>query len=149
MKIKKLNLQQVGTGQNFVLEIDEEKPLGRGAQGEVFTVTKINHHITALWAIKLLNIFPAPDLKRLQALIEFMEANKLNNEGLACVPIALLRVKSNNQIGIAMRRVTGPNIEGAGVPNGSNFQKRLAAAYQLAYCVRRLHEKGVIVGDLA
>ena len=148
--MKKLDFQQVGTQQSYAVEFDESKPLGDGTQGIVYNITKINNKATAVWAIKLLNQSLSPDVKRLQALIEFVEAGTLNTDGLACVPVALLQVKSDHQLGIVMRCAPGPDIEkGGGVPTGGDLQKRLAAAYQLARCVCRLHEKDVIVGDLA
>jgi serine/threonine protein kinase len=49
-----------------------------------------------------------------------------------------------------MRYAEATDLEnGGGLPRNSDLPKRLAMAYELTRSVRRLHEKGVVIGDLA
>ena len=135
---------------NIDIDIDSENPLDGGAQGDIYKITAVNDKPTTQWVIKLLKTSSESLQERLQAFVDFIKRNNLNTEGLACTPDTLLQTDFDDRIGFIMRRAPGMDIRSVRtIPARGTLSKRLAAATQLARCVRRLHEKGMIIGDLS
>jgi serine/threonine protein kinase len=85
---------------------------------------------------------------RLKGLLELFAAYSLNTQGLACLPVMLL--SSAGLKSLIMRYAPGPDLaQSEAIPPGATLPKRLAAAHELARSVRRLHDAGVTIGDLA
>ncbi|MEW6027888.1 MAG: protein kinase [Chloroflexota bacterium] len=155
MSTIKQNFLLLGNNKPYVIEFEQEV-LGKGAQGSVYRVAQINGKPYGTWAIKIL-IDPPPGIRanfedRLKALVEFMSNVLLNNdaEGLSCVPAALLQSQSEKRLAILMRYAPDYDLDNGGkLPALNALPQRLAIGHQLAKCVRRLHEKGVVIGDLA
>lgn len=141
--------KQLGSSKTYLIEY-EKNAFGHGAQGHVHQIMTINKMPYGTWAIKILNESSQDLSHRLNALTKFIGTNRLDTEGLSCLPAILLQSSSNQTLAIPMRRASGPDLEnGGGVPSTNTLSKRLAAAFELANCVDRLHQKGVIIGDLA
>lgn len=149
MDVEKSEFIQIGSSKTYVIEYEKEA-FGQGAQGHIHQVVKVNNTPYGTWAIKLLHQSSVTLSQRLSALIEFIAANRLNTDGLSCTPALLLQSKLDHTLAIPMRRALAPDLEsGGGVPTNGSLAKRLAAASELARCVRRLHEKGMVIGDLS
>ena len=148
MATNRQRFKQVGTNRTYQVEYETE-PIGQGGQGKVYKIVRVNNTLCATWVIKILDDTSPQLVKRLQALIDFIQAHSLNTDGLSCVPTTVLQATSG-QIGIPMRFAEATDLEnGGGLPRNSTLPKRLALAYELARSVRRLHNKGMVIGDLA
>lgn len=149
MGVEKHEFIQIGSSKAYVIEYEKEA-FGQGAQGHLHQIIKVNNTPYGTWAIKLLHQSSVALSQRLLALTEFITANGLNTEGLSCTPALLLQSTLDHTLAIPMRRALGPDLEsGGGLPANSSLAKRLAAARELARCVRRLHEQGMVIGDLS
>lgn len=156
-QIAKQTFQLVGSSKIYKVDYEtgvSGNGIGQGAQGTVYRVAQINGKPYGTWAIKIL-VDVSPKIKakfqeRLYALVQFMNGYSVNAEGLSCVPSALLQSQSDNKLAILMRYAPDYDLENGGkLPSIKNLPQRLAIAYQLAKSIRRLHEKGAIIGDIS
>jgi serine/threonine protein kinase len=149
MRTEVRNYKHLGNGRWYEIEY-EEAPLGSGASGRVHHIARVGGTATGDWVIKTLRATSSALSQRLQALIRFLADHRLQDEGLSCVPIALLQGHPSSDLAIFMRCAPGPDLEtGMGVPSRPTLAKRVAAGLQIAQCVHRLHQHGMIIGDLA
>lgn len=155
--LTKQTFQLLGSNKSYTIDYEtgfSGKGLGQGAQGTVYRIAQINGKPYGTWAIKILIDTPTnirtKYQERLKALVEFMSEFNADAEGLSCVPSALLLSQTDNKLAILMRCAPDYDLENGGkLPPLRNLPQRLAIAYQLAKSVRRLHEKGTIIGDLS
>lgn len=156
-QIAKQTFQLVGSNKVYTVDYetgDSGNGIGQGAQGTVYRVAQINGKPYGTWAIKILVDVPsnikAKLQERLYALVQFMNGYSVNAEGLSCVPSALLQSKPDNKLAILMRYAPDYDLENGGkLPSMNSLPQRLAIASQLAKSIRRLHEKGTVIGDIS
>lgn len=147
------NFQSLGTNKYFTISY-ETNVIGSGAQGTVYRVAQINGKPYGTWVIKVLIDPPAKVRKnmqeRLKALVDFMNSFNAAAESLSCIPFELLQSQTDKKLAILMRFAPDHDLENGGkLPSLNALPQRLSIAYQISKNVRRLHEKGIIIGDIA
>ncbi|MDB5059812.1 MAG: Protein kinase domain [Chloroflexi bacterium] len=135
-------------GQSYTIAFDAT-PLGKGGQGRVHRISRIDRtQVYGAWVVKFLDDSSNALAFRLQALVDLLSAQSLNTQGLACLPVVL--TSSSGLLSIVMRYAPGPDLaQSEAVPPGATLPKRLAATFELARSVRRLHAEDIVIGDLA
>lgn len=140
--------QEVQTGKKFSIKY-KEQPLGEGAQGSIHEIIEINGTLYATWVLKFLKVSNSALETRLHLLTDTIKDKKLDSEGLSCIPAVLLRTSFDNKLAIPMRFANGNDLS-YGLPTIARpLTRQLAAAYELAHSVNRLHSAGFVLGDLA
>lgn len=141
-------LDHQATGQAF--QVEYRNDYREGGLGRVHQLIDVDGGPGAGWVLKVLKADASEELRqRLNAVVSFLEATGLQTEGLSCVPAAVLRDQQDGTLVIAMREAPGSDLGPGYLPRERSLTRQLAAAFQAARSIQRLHAAGAILQDLA
>ena len=129
------------------IEIDFHKKLGQGRQGKVFPIKKYNGIGRNDLIVK--QYFDQTQAGRLRTFVNHINIHKLHFEPiLECLPIKFYRNGKN--IGVVMKKAEGMSLENCYKSISQEpLSLRLRYCRDIARGVRRLHESGIIHGDIS